>query len=150
VSSTTQLGTHLDALNHLQIGDRGYNGWTVSELAEPWGTTRLGAETIPQIVTSGWLVDVPATWCTPSRPVWPTKHSTCAASVLRWGKRPSVTPNDNSGTHERHGQGLTRVHGRSPGRNQVGCAIAGKAEKTNEQHGIQERQVAASPQRWRQ
>ena len=23
-----QLGTHLDALSHLQIGDRGYNGWT--------------------------------------------------------------------------------------------------------------------------
>jgi kynurenine formamidase len=60
VSATTQLGTHLDALNHLQIGDRGYNGWTVAELAEPWGTNRLGAETIPQIVTRGWLVDVPA------------------------------------------------------------------------------------------
>src|SRR5712691_6434289 len=60
VSGTTQLGTHLDALSHLQIGDRGYNGWTVSELAEPWGVNRLGAETIPQIVTKGWLVDVAA------------------------------------------------------------------------------------------
>ena len=58
VSGTTQLGTHLDALCHLQIGDRGYNGWTVSEIAEPWGTNRLGVETIPQIVTRGWLVDV--------------------------------------------------------------------------------------------
>jgi kynurenine formamidase len=57
-SSTTQLGTHIDALSHLQIGDRGYNGWSVSELAEPWGVNRLGAETIPQIVTRGWLVDV--------------------------------------------------------------------------------------------
>jgi kynurenine formamidase len=57
ISTTTQLGTHLDALNHLQIGDRGYNGWTVSELAETWGTNRLGSETIPQIVTHGWLVD---------------------------------------------------------------------------------------------
>ncbi len=61
VSGTTQLGTHLDALCHLQIGNRGYNGWTVTELAEPWGTNRLGSETIPQIVTRGWLVDVPAT-----------------------------------------------------------------------------------------
>ena len=26
--ATKQLGTHLDALSHLQIGDRGYNGWT--------------------------------------------------------------------------------------------------------------------------
>ena len=60
VSSTTQLGTHLDMLNHLQMGDRGYNGWTVGELAEPWGTNRLGAETAPQILTTAWLVDVPA------------------------------------------------------------------------------------------
>jgi kynurenine formamidase len=58
VSATTQLGTHLDALSHLQIGDRGYNGWTVADLAGPTGVTRLGAETIPQIVTRGWLVDV--------------------------------------------------------------------------------------------
>jgi kynurenine formamidase len=58
VSATTQLGTHLDALSHLQIGDRGYNGWTVAELAGPAGVNRLGAETIPQIVTRGFLVDV--------------------------------------------------------------------------------------------
>jgi kynurenine formamidase len=60
VTGTTQLGTHLDALSHLQIGDRGYNGWRVSELADGTGVKRLGAETIPQIVTTGWLVDVPA------------------------------------------------------------------------------------------
>src|SRR5436190_1433622 len=58
VSATMQLGTHLDALSHLQIGERGYNGWTVAELAGPAGVKRLGAETIPQIVTRGWLVDV--------------------------------------------------------------------------------------------
>lgn len=57
VSATMQLGTHLDALSHLQIGDRGYNGWTVGELADVSGVRRLGAETIPQIVTRGWLVD---------------------------------------------------------------------------------------------
>jgi kynurenine formamidase len=60
LSGTTQLGTHLDALCHLQMGDRGYNGWTVAEIAESWGVSRLGAETIPQIVTRGWLVDVAA------------------------------------------------------------------------------------------
>ena len=60
VAATQQLGTHLDALSHLQIGDRGYNGWTVAELAAPHGVTRLGAETIPQVVTRGWLVDVAA------------------------------------------------------------------------------------------
>jgi kynurenine formamidase len=60
VAATQQLGTHLDALSHLQIGDRGYNGWSVAELAGTTGVTRLGAERVPQIVTRGWLVDVPA------------------------------------------------------------------------------------------
>ena len=60
ISATQQLGTHLDALSHLQIGDRGYNGWTVAELAGTAGVRRLGVETVPQIVTRGWLVDVPA------------------------------------------------------------------------------------------
>src|SRR5689334_6486694 len=60
ISGTTQLGTHLDALSHLQIGDRGYNGWRVDEIAAPAGVTRLGAETVPQIVTRGWLADIPA------------------------------------------------------------------------------------------
>jgi kynurenine formamidase len=57
VSTTMQLGTHLDALSHLQIGDRGYNGWTVAELAGTAGVRRLGIETVPQIVTRGLLVD---------------------------------------------------------------------------------------------
>jgi kynurenine formamidase len=58
LSGTTQVGTHLDALSHLQIGDRGYNGWSVAELAEPAGVKRLGIDRVPQIVTRGWLVDV--------------------------------------------------------------------------------------------
>jgi kynurenine formamidase len=58
VAGTMQLGTHLDALSHLQIGGRGYNGWSVAELADVAGVRRLGVETVPQIVTCGWLVDV--------------------------------------------------------------------------------------------
>ena len=58
VSGTMQLGTHLDALSHLQIGDRGYNGWSVCETADASGVKKLGVETVPQIVTRGWLVDV--------------------------------------------------------------------------------------------
>jgi kynurenine formamidase len=61
VAGTMQLGTHLDALSHLQIGDRGYNGWTVSELAGTAGVKRLGVETVPQVVTRGWLVDASGT-----------------------------------------------------------------------------------------
>jgi kynurenine formamidase len=57
VSATMQLGTHLDALSHLQIGERAYNGVHVSELAGTAGVTKLGVETVPQIVTRGWLVD---------------------------------------------------------------------------------------------
>jgi kynurenine formamidase len=60
VTGTMQLGTHLDALSHLQMGERGYNGWSVCELASPSGATHLGVETVPQIVTRGLLVDVPA------------------------------------------------------------------------------------------
>jgi len=59
VSATMQLGTHLDALSHLQIGDRAYNGVRVSELAGTAGVSKLGVETVPQIVTRGWLVDSP-------------------------------------------------------------------------------------------
>ncbi len=58
VTATMQLGTHLDALSHLQIGNRGYNGWTVTELAGTAGVRRLGVETVPQIVTRGILADV--------------------------------------------------------------------------------------------
>jgi len=58
VSGTMQLGTHLDALSHLQMGDRGYGGLTVDELADTGGVRHLGIETVPQIVTQGWLVDV--------------------------------------------------------------------------------------------
>jgi kynurenine formamidase len=58
VSATSQMGTHLDALNHLQVGDYFYNGHTLAEIAEAWGTNKLGIETVPQIITRGVLVDV--------------------------------------------------------------------------------------------
>jgi kynurenine formamidase len=60
VAATMQLGTHLDALSHLQIADRGYNGVTITEIAGTNGAERLGVETVPQIVTRGLLADVSA------------------------------------------------------------------------------------------
>jgi kynurenine formamidase len=57
-SGTQQLGTHIDALSHLQIGNRCYGGFTVEEIAGTAGVTKLGVETVPQIVTRGFLVDV--------------------------------------------------------------------------------------------
>jgi kynurenine formamidase len=52
-TATTQMGTHLDTLGHLHAGRA-----SVEEIATASGLTRLGAETLPQIVTRGWLVDV--------------------------------------------------------------------------------------------
>jgi kynurenine formamidase len=58
VTGTFQIGTQLDGLNHLQIGDRFYNGWRTAEIVEEWGTSKLGIETVPPVVTRGVLADV--------------------------------------------------------------------------------------------
>lgn len=58
VTGTYQLGTQMDGLNHLQIGERFYNGYQTSEIVEEWGTSKLGVETIPPILTRGVLVDL--------------------------------------------------------------------------------------------
>jgi hypothetical protein len=90
VSGTTQVGTHLDALSHLQIGDRGYNGWTVAELAGPAGMKRLGAETIP----------VTSRTCRP--PYWPTAWPGALAEGRSTRppssgyRRSSITPSEPS------------------------------------------------------
>jgi kynurenine formamidase len=58
ITATQQLGTHVDGLNHLQLGDRTYNGHRIGDLVEEYGTNRLGVETLPQVVTRGVLLDV--------------------------------------------------------------------------------------------
>lgn len=58
ITGTMQMGTHLDALNHLQVGDRFYNGFQARDIVEEWGTNKLGIETVPQIITRGVLVDI--------------------------------------------------------------------------------------------
>jgi kynurenine formamidase len=58
VTGTFQIGTQLDGLNHLQIGDRFYNGWRAQEIVEEWGTSRLGIETVPPVLARGVLADV--------------------------------------------------------------------------------------------
>ncbi|MGY1699420.1 cyclase family protein [Geodermatophilus sp. SYSU D00766] len=60
ITATQQMGTHLDALNHLQVGDRTYNGHRLSDIAEEHGTNRLGVDTLPQVLTRGLLLDVAA------------------------------------------------------------------------------------------
>ena len=46
VSGTMQLGTHLDALSHLQKGERGYGGFSVRDLAGTAGVARLAREVV--------------------------------------------------------------------------------------------------------
>jgi kynurenine formamidase len=60
VNAPSQMGTHMDGLNHLHAGDRMYNGHRLVDVAAEHGTTRLGIETLPQVVTRGVLVDVAA------------------------------------------------------------------------------------------
>lgn len=59
-AGTFQVGTQLDSIGHIQIGDRFYNGWTMRDVVEPWGLNRFGMETVPPIVTRGVLVDMAA------------------------------------------------------------------------------------------
>jgi kynurenine formamidase len=58
VTATQQMGTHMDALNHLQVADRTYNGYQLADIAEDYGTNKLGVDTLPQIVTRGLLLDI--------------------------------------------------------------------------------------------
>ena len=60
VSAPSQIGTHLDGLNHLHDGERMYNGHRLADVVAEHGTTRLGIETLPQIVTRGLLLDIAA------------------------------------------------------------------------------------------
>jgi kynurenine formamidase len=53
-----QIGTHLDGLGHLGVGELFYNGNRRTEFAKPGGLTRLGIENVGPIFTRGVLIDV--------------------------------------------------------------------------------------------
>src|SRR6516162_3025652 len=57
VTATQQMGTHMDGLNHLQMGDRTYNGFLLADIVEDYGTCRLGIDTLPQVVTRGQRIE---------------------------------------------------------------------------------------------
>lgn len=59
-AGTLQVGTQLDSIGHIQIGDRFYNGWRAKDVVEGYGLNRFGMETIPPIVTRGVLIDIAA------------------------------------------------------------------------------------------
>ena len=60
ITATQQMGTHLDGLNHLHVGDRTYNGHRLADIRTPYGTSRLGIDTLPQVVTRGLCLDIAA------------------------------------------------------------------------------------------
>ena len=53
-----QLGTQLDNLNHIGVGPVFYGGRRGPQIAETWGTSRLGADLVGPTVTRGILLDV--------------------------------------------------------------------------------------------
>jgi kynurenine formamidase len=53
-----QLGTQLDNLNHIGVGPVYYGGRRGPEIAETWGTSKLGSEHTGPVVTRGILLDV--------------------------------------------------------------------------------------------
>jgi kynurenine formamidase len=59
-AGTFQVGTQLDSIGHIQVGDRFYNGWRARDVVESYGLNRFGMETVPPLVTRGVLLDIAA------------------------------------------------------------------------------------------
>lgn len=58
IEMTTHVGTHIDALGHVTVGDRMYNGLSATNVLDDFGLTELGIENLPPIITRGVLLDV--------------------------------------------------------------------------------------------
>ena len=56
----TGIGTQLDGLGHIGVGDRYYNGLKWGEFATIGGLKKLGADTVPPMVTRGVMLDMAA------------------------------------------------------------------------------------------
>ena len=56
----TGIGTQIDGLGHIGVGDRYYNGIKWQEFGNISGLTKLGADKIPPFVTRGVLLDMAA------------------------------------------------------------------------------------------
>lgn len=58
IELTTHVGTHIDALGHVTVGDRMYNGLSATDVVGDYGLKQLGVENVPPIITRGVLLDV--------------------------------------------------------------------------------------------
>lgn len=58
ISMYTHMGTHIDALNHFGLNGQIWNGFTPEEYLGDKGWKKTGAETIPEIIARGVLIDI--------------------------------------------------------------------------------------------
>lgn len=58
VSTSFGIGSQIDGLGHLGIGNQYYNGVTASDIVRDDGLAELGTNIIPPIVTRGVLLDM--------------------------------------------------------------------------------------------
>ena len=56
----TGIGTQIDGLGHIGVGDRYYNGLKWGDIASIGGMKKLGADTVPPMVARGVLLDMAA------------------------------------------------------------------------------------------
>lgn len=58
VTTSFGIGSQIDGLGHLGIGNQYYNGLTTGQIVSEGGLVELGTHTIPPIVTRGVLLDM--------------------------------------------------------------------------------------------
>jgi len=58
VTTSFGIGSQIDGLGHLGIGNQYYNGLTAADIVRDTGLAELGTHTIPPIVTRGVLLDM--------------------------------------------------------------------------------------------
>ncbi|WP_425402403.1 cyclase family protein [Gracilimonas tropica] len=58
ISMYTHMGTHIDALNHFGLDGKIWNGFTPEQHLGDKGWKKTGAETIPNIIARGVMIDV--------------------------------------------------------------------------------------------
>ena len=92
---TYQIGTQFDNLNHVGVGPVFYGGHRGPDIAETWGTNKLGAENMGPVVTKGIMLDILALKSTreppPTSPPHPTasrSSSTTTGSRSRTSRQP--------------------------------------------------------------
>lgn len=103
ITMMDQTGTHIDALCHQAKDLTLYSNIKASpEVQTPWGFTKLGAETIPPIIKSGFLLDIPRS---KGLDVLPEKYTITDEDMQRCAKEFNLNPSRDSVLLVRTGNG---------------------------------------------